>query len=84
MEAKATPSGLGKPVRALVRILAALIGFVGLFGLVLSALLFFIGAPDSRFDLKTAAELFLFAFFAIYGTCIGVRGKAPSGIVPWK
>jgi hypothetical protein len=82
--AKSTPSGLGKPVRPLIRILAALIGFVGLFGLALSAYLFVVGAPDSRFDLEAASGLLLMALFATYGTCIGIRGKAPTGFVPWK
>ena len=75
---------MGKPVRPFIRILAALIGFVGLFGLALSALLFIIGAPDNRFDLEAVAGLILMALLAIYGTCIGIRGKAPTGIVPWK
>ena len=84
MEQKEIPSGLGEPVRPVIRILAALIGFVGLFGLALAAILYFFGAPDIRFDLKTSVDLFLLTLFAAYGICIGVRGRAPTGILPWK
>lgn len=84
METKSTPSGLGQPVRPLIRVLAALIGLVGLFGLVLHAVLIYFGAPGYRLELKAAPELFVLAIFAVYGICIGFKGKAPKGVLPWK
>jgi len=84
METNSIPSGLGKPVRPIIRILAAIIGFAGLFGLASAAFLFFVGAPDFRFDLNNAVSIFLMALLAAYGTCIGIRGRAPKGILPWK
>jgi len=84
METDSTPSELGQPVRPLIRVLAALIGLVGLFGLVSHAVLIYVGAPGYRLELKTAPELFLFAICAAYGVCIGLRGKAPKGLLPWK
>ena len=61
MESKLTPSGLGQPVRPLIRILAALIGLVCLFGLILHAVLLYFGAPGYRLELKTVADLSLLA-----------------------
>ena len=84
MEPNSTPSGLGQPVRPLIRVLAALIGLLGFVGLVLHAVLIYFDAPGYRLELKTASELFLFALFAAYGICIGLRGKAPKGLLPWK
>ena len=75
---------MGKPVRPLIRIFAALIGLVGLFGLGLNAFLFYVGAPDIRFEFKTVADLSLLALAAAYGIGIGVSGKAPKGVLPWK
>jgi len=84
MEHKEIPSGLGKPVRPLIRLFAAFIGLVGLFGLGSYAFLFYAGAPDIRFEFKTVAVLSQFALAAAYGIGIGVSGKAPKGVLPWK
>ena len=84
MESKSTPMGLGQPVRPLIRVLAALIGLACLFALVLDAVLTYFRAPGYQLDIRAAPELFLLALFAAYGICIGVRGKAPMGVLPWK
>ena len=84
MKPESLPSGLGKPVRPLIRILAALIGLVCLISLGLSAFLFFVGAPDIRLETKTVVDLCLSALVAVYAIGIAVSGKAPKGIWPWK
>ena len=81
---KSTTTGLGQPVRPLIRVLAAIIGSVSLLALVLHAVLTYLGAPGYKLDVSASPELFLFALFAAYGICIGVRGKAPKGVLPWK
>ena len=84
MESKSTPSGLGQPIRPLLRALAAIIGSVSLLALVLHVVLTYLGVPGYQLDVSAAPELFLLALFAAYGICIGVRGKAPMGVLPWK
>ena len=84
MESKSTPTGFGQPVRPFIRALAAIIGSVSLIGLVLHAVLTYLGAPGYKLDVSAAPELFLLALFAVYGICMGVRGKAPMGVLPWK
>ena len=84
METKSTPTGLGQPVRPPVRFLAAIVGWVCFLALVLHAALVYLGAPGYRLELREAPELLLLAVFAAYGICIGFRGKAPAGLLPWK
>ena len=65
-------------------VLAAIVGWVCLLALVLHAVLVYLGAPGYRLELRDAPELLLLALFAAYGICIGFRGKAPAGLLPWK
>ena len=84
MKNESIPSGLGQPVRPFIRILAAFIGLVNLFALGLYGYLFFIGVRDTQFELKTVGELLLLSVLAAYGVSIGIRGKAPNGVLPWR
>ncbi len=84
MRTVSTPTGLGKSVNPFVRLLAGIIGFVGILGWGLSVFLSYVGAMPLRMDATTVAELVLFTVFAVYGLSIAIRGKAPSGVLPWK
>jgi hypothetical protein len=77
-------SGLGRPVRPLIRVLAGVIGAAGIVGFALAASLWWLGAPQFRLNVGTAFDLLAFVAMAAYGTSIAVRGKAPRGIVPWR
>lgn len=78
------PSGLGQPVGPLIRVLAALLGLIGVFNLGLAAILFFLGAPIIQLNLMTVADLVISALLVFYGFGIGLKGRAPNGIWPWK
>ena len=84
MKQSTTESGLGQPVRPLIRALAGVIGVVGVVSFALGASLWWLGAPQFRLDVETALALAACAALAAYGISIAVRGKAPRGIVPWR
>lgn len=84
MKTKMTPTGLGQPVRPLIRILAALIVVAGPITLVLHATLIYFDAPGYRLEMRAVPVLLLCAMFAAYGISIAFRGRAPVGLLPWK
>ena len=84
MKQSTTESGLGQPVRPIIRVLAGVIGVVGVVGFALGASLWWLGAPQFILNVDTAFALISFAALAAYGISIAVRGKAPRGIVPWR
>ena len=79
-----TPTGLGQVVHPIFRFLAGTIGFVGILTLGLSVFLSYVGKTPLQMDVKTIIDLALSTILGVYGVSIAIRGKAPSGILPWK
>ena len=79
-----TPIGLCREVHPLFRFFAGTIGLVGVLGLGLIVFMYFIGKSSLGLSARNIIDLALFTALAVYGLSIAIRGKIPSGILPWK
>lgn len=80
----ATGPGPGRRVGPIIRLLAGLMGVIGLATLGAVASLVAMGSPRSFLNVGDLFGIACCFLMALYGLAIAVRGRTPSGVIPWK